>query len=202
MQHFVKYVPHFNELVHKIDTLGEKIIPVFKKFVTVISYRMWKDDISTIIIICIIVAVHHFCKLLHCLCLTGFSICLWFWICEGFEYTRVTQGFECLNMPEKFLDMPNYAWKCKYMRDYITICLNMSKSDWMAFVLHVPIAIPCFNEVDSLKEHATVFFKRQNLIFLIVAGYAWFVFCFELNFFTSKIKTLFVGVEVARGSES
>ena len=57
----------------------------------------------------------------------------------------------------------------------------MPKSAQMAFVLHVPIVIPClvecvvsyFNEVFSLKEHEAVFFgflKRQNLIFSIVAG--------------------------------
>ena len=48
----------------------------------------------------------------------------------------------------------------------------------MAFVLHVPIVIPCLaecvvtylNEVHSLKENEAVFLKRQNLIFSIVAG--------------------------------
>ena len=51
----------------------------------------------------------------------------------------------------------------------------------MAFVLHVPIVIPCllelvftyFNEVYNLKEYEAVFLRRQNLIFSIAAGRIW-----------------------------
>ena len=41
-----------------------------------------------------------------------------------------------------------------------------------------------------LKKHEAVFLKRQNLIFPIAAGSIWFVFCFRLNIFTSKISNL------------
>ena len=78
--------------------------------------------------------------------------------------------------------MAGYAWICRDMLEYARMCVNMPKSAWMAFVLHVPIAIPClleyrftyFTEVYSLKEHETVFLKRQNLDFSIVAGSIWF----------------------------
>ena len=43
-----------------------------------------------------------------------------FWTYHGSEYARFTQGFK-------------YAW----------LCLNVLKSVWMAFVLHLPIVIPC-----------------------------------------------------------
>ena len=64
------------------------------------------------------------------------------------------------------------------MLDYARVSANMPESAWVAFVLYVPIVIPClleyvftyFNRVYSLKEHEAVFFKRQNLIFYIVAG--------------------------------
>ena len=43
-----------------------------------------------------------------------------FWTYHGSEYARFTQGFK-------------YAW----------LCLNVLKSVWMAFVLHLPIVIAC-----------------------------------------------------------
>ena len=61
---------------------------------------------------------------------------LGFWIFHSFKYARFTQGFE-------------YAW----------LCLNVSKSVWMAFVSHLPIAIP------YLKESKIVFLESENLIF-------------------------------------
>ena len=54
----------------------------------------------------------------------------WFWIDYGSKYARVTQGFEYAWI------IPGYAW----------LCPNVTKSVWMAFVLHLPIVIPmdCF----------------------------------------------------------
>ena len=54
-----------------------------------------------------------------------------------------------LNMPEYFLNMPEYEG----------ILANMAKSACKAFVLHVPVVIPCdlervvtyFNEVYKLR---------------------------------------------------
>ena len=62
-------------------------------------------------------------------------ICFWFWI--------------CLNNSWIYLVMPNYAG----------IHMNMPNSAWIAFVLHLPIAI------FYLKEAQVVFLKSKNLIF-------------------------------------
>ena len=72
------------------------------------------------------------------------------------EYARALN----IQSLQRVLNMVDYA--------YVYICLNMPKSAWMAFVLHVPIAIPClveckvtyFNKVSSLKEHEAVSLKR------------------------------------------
>ena len=62
----------------------------------------------------------------------------------------------------------------------------------------------CFSEVYSLKEHEAVFLKRKKLIFSVVAGSIWSVFCSELHIFTSKILNLLLPLEakMARGHES
>ena len=54
-----------------------------------------------------------------------------------------------LNMPEYVCIIPGYAW----------LCLNVPKSVWMAFVLHLPIVI------SYLKELQTIFLESKNLIF-------------------------------------
>lgn len=59
------------------------------------------------------------------------------------------------------------------MAEYAEVCLNMSKFTRMAFVLHVTNVTPCllervityFSKVYSLKKHAAIFVKGQNLIF-------------------------------------
>ena len=74
-------------------------------------------------------------------------------ICQGSGYTTV------LNMPGlhrvlKTLEyariIPGYAWSC----------LNVPKSVWMAFLLHLLVVMPC------LKELQIVFLKSKNLIFI------------------------------------
>ena len=110
----------------------------------------------------------------------GFWICLWFSRYQCSEYARFTQG-------------PEYAWICLKNS---WICLIMPGSVWVAFVFHVPVVITCLleciviylNKVYSLKEHEAVFLRRQNLIYSVVAGSTWFVFCFRLNNFTSNIQ--------------
>ena len=58
--------------------------------------------------------------------------------------------------------------------------MNMSKSVWMAFVLHFPILIACLLEqvvtyfnvyakLEGTRTNEAVFLKRQNLIFSTVA---------------------------------
>ena len=48
-----------------------------------------------------------------------------FWIYHGSDYARFTQGFE-----------------------YVLLCLNVPKSAWIAFALHLPIVIPYLKEFD------------------------------------------------------
>ena len=93
--------------------------------------------------------------------------------------------------------MPDYAWMCLNMPEYAGIYVNIPKSTWMSFVLHAPIVIPCllgylFRRIFNLKEHEAVFLKRQNLMFSIVAGSNWFVFCFRLKIFLSRILKSFL----------
>ena len=53
-------------------------------------------------------------------------------------------------------------------------------------------------------EHEVIFWKRQNLIFSVVAGSIWFASCFRLNTFASKTPNplLPFGAEGAGGRES
>ena len=53
-----------------------------------------------------------------------------FWIHHGSKYARVTQGFE-------------YAW---IISRHAWLGLNMSKSVWMFFLLHLPTVIPYLKE--------------------------------------------------------
>ena len=63
-----------------------------------------------------------------------------FWIHQGFEYSRVTQGSEhawiFLNNSWIYLIMPQYAW----------LFVNMLTSAWLDFVSHIPIVISCLLE--------------------------------------------------------
>ena len=85
---------------------------------------------------------------------------------------------------------PNCSWICLFMPEYVRICQNISKSSWMAFVLHISIVIPWL----CLKESWAVFCKTQNLIFSKITESIWFLFvcCCDLglNIFTSKISNL------------
>ena len=63
-----------------------------------------------------------------------------FWIYHGFKYARVTQSSE-------------YAW---IILGYRSLCLNVPKSVWMVFILHLPFTI------HYLKEAKTVFLKSKN----------------------------------------
>ena len=98
-----------------------------------------------------------------------------------------------LNMSEKFLHILDYTWICRNVPCYAGILVNMPKSACVDFVSHDLILIPCllehmviyFSKIYSLKEHETVFLKRQNLIFFfVVAGCIWYIFCLRLNIFT------------------
>ena len=72
----------------------------------------------------------------------GFWIYFWFWIWHGSEHITV------LNMPrlQRVRNMPEYVW---IIPGYAWLYLNVPKSAWMAFALHLFIVIPyisCFLE--------------------------------------------------------
>ena len=80
------------------------------------------------------------------------------------------------------------------MSEYAKVFMkNMPKSARVAFVLlphYNPLytwmygyLFQCFYETRSysLKEYEAVFFKRQNLIFLIAGESIWFACCFRRN---------------------
>ena len=47
-----------------------------------------------------------------------------FWICQGSEYVRVTQG-KAMNMSDYvWLNMPGYIWICWHMNEYAYFCHN------------------------------------------------------------------------------
>ena len=95
-----------------------------------------------------IIAVNFFRKTLHHRCLTGFSICLGFWICQRSEYTGVLdipglwicQGSEYAYGSEyvRILDSSEYASVTKGS-EYAWICLNNSwiclNNSWICLIM-------------------------------------------------------------------
>ena len=112
------------------------------------------------------IAIKNFCKTLNCRCLTGFWICLsfWFWIYQDSKYVGVTQRSEYAQI------ISENVWICQ-------ICVNVSKSAWLVFVLFPhcnPLStwmlgylFQCLYKTRSwsLKNYEAAFLKRQNLIF-------------------------------------
>ena len=109
-----------------------------------------------------------------------------FWIYRGSECARVLNMALVLNMsgfgwcqdkkgPEYAWIIPEYPQICLNILKYVKIGMDMPKSTCMDFALHVHIIIPCllecminfFNKSHSLKEHETVFLKRQNVILFV-----------------------------------
>ena len=82
-----------------------------------------------------------------------------FWIYHGSKYARVTKGFKCAWI------IPGYTW----------LYLNVPKSAWMVFVLHLPIVIP------YLKEPWIVFLESENLIFFFYSSRRWLILLIVLN---------------------
>ena len=98
--------------------------------------------------------------------LPGFWIHVWFWICQGSEYVRVTQGSEyawiCLIMS---------GWICVDMSEYAGICVNMPKSARIVFVLYFPIAIPCL--LEGVVTYFNVFTKLEVLVWMKMRLFSW-----------------------------
>ena len=86
----------------------------------------------------------------------GFWICLWFWISENSEYTRVlnmSRLHRVQNMPEKILNIPEYVWLCLNMSEYACICRNMCKYDSI-----------CLNGFCFTFPHFSIRFKTPTLL--------------------------------------
>ena len=116
-------------------------------------------------------------------------ICLWFWICQGSEQTRVlnmlglTGFWICLNMLDYvWLNMTGYVWICRYMREYAQICLN-------GFCFIFPYVIPCllervltyFNvctklEVFVWRKMMLFSWRHKHWFFYSNCNFIWFLF--------------------------
>ena len=92
----------------------------------------------------------------------------WFWVCQGYTWFWI-----CLNMPGKFLNISDYVWICQDTPEFVGIwlhlpgsCFTFSHCDLMCTWTRVYL-FQRLHETRccSLKEHESVFSKRQNLIF-------------------------------------
>ena len=92
----------------------------------------------------------------------------------------------------RVLHMPQYAW----------LCLNMLEHA-RAFVLRLPIVIPCllervvayFNVYKKNRRIGAIFWRERVWLFSVVAGSIWFVFYFRLGLFTSETSNLLFPLE-------
>ena len=115
---------------------------------------------------------------------------------HSFEYVWI--------IPEYAWIIPGYALICLNMPEYTETCVKTPKCAWMAFVLHFPIVIPWHLECvvtyfNVYKKLEVIVWRNISLIFWR-AGYTWFVFCFRLIIFTSKISNLLLPL-TAEGDE-
>ena len=121
-------------LFYRVNISGQKIRLVLKKSQNISwSTRTWKADIET----------GHYNwreKLYPLISLTKFWICLWYWICEGTEYTMVTQCSDyvwiCLNNFWISQIMAEYTRICLIMPEYAWICLNIYLNGFWVTCLH------------------------------------------------------------------
>ena len=116
-------------------------------------------------------------------------ICLWFWIFQGFEETRVLnkpgfwiyQGSEYASGSEfirvtqgseyAWICLIMFGWICLDMPEYAGICVNMPKSAWIAFVLYFPIVIPCL--LEGVVTYFNVFTKLEVLVWMKMRLFSW-----------------------------
>ena len=106
----------------------------------------------------IIIISNYFWITLNCRCLTGCWI--WFWIYKGSVYHRITQ-------------VSKYAWVIpEYaMPEYAGICVNVPKSIWTTFILHISIAIPCLFE--CVVTYFSVYMKLEVLAWRNTRLFSW-----------------------------
>ena len=139
---------------------------------------------------------------------SGFVCAIVLDLLQSSEYSRVTHVAEYAWMIPEFawicLIMSEYVWRSSNMPEYAWICLNLPKLLFFYIFLffnffykpyYTWARVYLFDRLQetrgySLKQHEAVFLKGQNFIFSIVAGSISFVSCFRLNVFTSKIQIL------------
>ena len=113
----------------------------------------------------------------------GFSICLWFWICQSFGYTRLLNMSLILNIPEFWICQGytgfriclNNPWICLNMLE----CLNMAECLLFYISTFPPLFYNFFSTLTrgylferlqetrahSLKEHEAVFLFKFYVTF-------------------------------------
>ena len=100
----------------------------------------------------------------------GFWICLWFWMCQNFEYTRLLSMPLVSNIPGFWL------WQCsEYVRvtqgseyawiipEYAWLCLNISECAWICLNMHEYAFCPN-QHLTSKGIKQTINFRRIALI--------------------------------------
>ena len=113
-----------------------------------------------------------------------FWICLWFWICKGYENMMVLNMLGLhgvLNMsayawiiPEYvwlWLNLPKYVWICPNMPEYVCIGMNMSKFMWLALVLQFSTIIPCL--LECVITYFIIYTKLEVIVWRKVALLSW-----------------------------
>ena len=109
-----------------------------------------------------------------------------FWIYQGSEYAPGYQFGRVLNT-RPVLNLPGFwirqgyggfwiclimsVWICLDMSEYAGICVNMPKSAWIAFVLYIPIVIPCLFE--GVVTYFNVFTKLELLVWMKMRLFSW-----------------------------
>ena len=82
-----------------------------------------------------------------------------FWVCQGYTGFRI-----CLDNSQICLKV--WTRKCLDMSEFVAICVNMSKSAWMAFVLHFPISqfvLQSLVYLNSLLLYSLKFIVWRNM---------------------------------------
>ena len=80
-----------------------------------------------------------------------------FWICQGY-----TGFWICLIMS---------GWICLDMSEYAGIWVNVPKFAWIAFVLYIPIVIPCL--LEGVITYFNVFTKLEVLVWMKMRLFSW-----------------------------
>ena len=95
-----------------------------------------------------------------------FWTCVWFWICQKISNKAefwICQGYTgfktCLDISWLCLNISDYVCTDLNMPEHFGMCVNISKSSWIGFVLHFPCSYITLHVVTYLKVY-----KRLEVI--------------------------------------